>query len=203
MKHKNGNGHLGMKFPKDKYPNYANRNKEFTDDWKKNLSISHRGYVMPEAQKNKISAGVRNSESHAQGVGTEKNRIRHRELMLERLENGTASKRLFNTKPELKMKDILRDIGLRVGKAKEANDVVFQKRLHNNMLDFWHRKLNLYIHVDGDYHHNLPEIIELDKKVDEMILKEGAWYIRFWSHDIMENTESVKNTLIGLGVTYM
>jgi very-short-patch-repair endonuclease len=176
------------------------KDKQFSITHRQNLSESHKGYVMPQSQKDKISIGSKNS-TQAETNRSPARRARAREVMLTRLENGTAPRKLFNTKPELKMKDILRDIGLKVGKAKEDNDVVFQKRLHNKMIDFWHRRLNLYINVDGNYHHNLSEIKELDKERNEIIIKEGAWYITFWSNDIMKESNLVKDTLVRLGVT--
>jgi very-short-patch-repair endonuclease len=174
-----------------------NLGKKFDGEWKRNLSISHRGYVMPESQKKRISIGVKNS-NHDEVVGRVENRIKHREIMFDRLENGYAPKTIFNTKPELRMKEILKDIGL-----VDKRDFIFQKRFHNHMIDFWHKRFNLYIFVDGEYWHNYPDYTEKDKSLEKEILDSGAWYIRFWANDIIKNSESVKQKLIYLGVTFM
>lgn len=173
-----------------------------TEIHKKHLREARIGMKLSEEHKQHIREGVLKS-TMLESVRSEKNRSLHRKLMLDRIENGYAPKKIFNTKPELKMKEILTQIGLTIGKAKDINDVVFQKRFHNHMIDFWHRKLNLYIHVDGRYHHNLPKIMKIDREVEEMILEDGAWYIRFWHDDIMKEPELVKDILVRLGVTKM
>lgn len=42
----------------------ANKGKNFSEEWRKNLSLAHKGYVRPEDQRKKMSQYVRKGEAH-------------------------------------------------------------------------------------------------------------------------------------------
>lgn len=46
---------------------------------------------------------------------------------------------------------------------------------------------NIIVECDGDYWHNLPNIIEKDKIRDKLLKEKGFIVYRFWEHEINEN----------------
>jgi very-short-patch-repair endonuclease len=97
--------------------------------------------------------------------------------IIETMQSGKM-KRVFNTKPELKMKSILNDWGI---------VFEFQKNIKGYMVDFYIPKFNAIIEVDGEYWHNFPFGREKDRARDEILSGFGYRVIRFWANDVLKD----------------
>jgi len=102
-----------------------------------------------------------------------------------------------DTKPELKMKEILTSLNIPFG---------HQFRLGNHLYDFHILNTNILIEVDGDYWHSNPKkFIKLNKiqketkqrdiKNEQLAKDKGFILLRFWEDDILNNAKEVKNIL--------
>lgn len=54
---------------------------------------------------------------------------------------------------------------------------------------------NIIVECDGDYWHNLPNIIEKDKIRDKILIENGFIVFRFWEHEINDNVSNCVNKL--------
>lgn len=102
-----------------------------------------------------------------------KTRNKMRNSRLNYMELGIG--KMFNTKPELKMKELLNKLGI---------EYIFQKRIINYMVDFYIPNKNLIIECDGNYWHNYPTGLEKDRIRDERLKLKGYQIIRFWESEI-------------------
>lgn len=102
-----------------------------------------------------------------------------------------------NTKPELKMKDILNDLNI---------PFEHQFRLGNHLFDFHVLNTNILIEVDGDYYHGNPEKFsklnkmqlkqrQKDIKTNMLAEENNFVLLRFWQNDVLHSTEEVKNII--------
>ena len=57
-------------------------------------------------------------------------------------------------------------------------------------LDFFLPEHNIVIECDGDYWHNLPEVVRRDKAKNAYIKACGLSLYRFWEHEINKDTEA-------------
>jgi len=113
----------------------------------------------------------------------------------------TKPNRCFNTKPELKMKEVLKNLN-RVYKP--------QQHVAGLRIDFLLEDLNLVIEVDGSYWHGNPakyapdfinkalnmtaaELQEKDRQRDQALKAAGYRIIRFWDKDF--NEEQVREAI--------
>jgi len=105
-----------------------------------------------------------------------------------------------NTKPELKMKEILTSLNI---------SFEHQYRLEHCLFDFHILNSNVLIEVDGDYYHSNPlkfqklnkmqlKVKERDIKHNEVAKSNNFILLRFWEDDILNNTEEVKMKLKNL-----
>jgi len=114
-----------------------------------------------------------------------------REKVLFRIQNNSGP--FKDTKPELKMKEILSSL-----------NILFkhQFKLSNRLFDFHILNTNILIEVDGDYYHGNPEKysklnttqIEVKQKdiIKEKLAKESNFILlRFWESDILKNEEKI------------
>ncbi|MCK4357323.1 MAG: DUF559 domain-containing protein [Candidatus Cloacimonetes bacterium] len=115
-----------------------------------------------------------------------------REKAIQRLQNHPGP--FKDTKPELKMKEILNELNI---------PFEHQFRLGNHLFDFRILNTNILIEVDGDYWHgNLKIFKKLSKRQlkqkqkdikNEKLAKENNFILlRFWENDILKDSESVK-----------
>jgi len=102
-------------------------------------------------------------------------RQKMRNSRLNYMESGKSI--MYNTRPELKMKDLLDKLGV---------EYVFQKRILDYFVDFFIPSKNLIIEVDGNYWHNYPYGTEKDKIRDIRLKAEGYEVLRFWESDILK-----------------
>jgi len=118
-----------------------------------------------------------------------------RERVLLRIQNNPGP--FKDTKPELKMKEILNELNI---------PFEHQFRLGNHLFDFHILNTNFLIEVDGDYYHgNTKKFIKLSEKQlkqyqkdikNEKLVKENNFILlRFWESDILNNTEKVKSII--------
>ena len=113
-----------------------------------------------------------------------------RETILKTMASGKIRK-VFNTKPELAVKDFLNRYGL-----VEKKDYFFQKNIQGFLVDFYFPKRNLILFVDGNYWHKYPNGTEKDKKQEKILLKNGYKIIRLWADDILKKSDYEMNKLI-------
>jgi len=102
-----------------------------------------------------------------------------------------------DTKPELKMKEILNELNI---------PFEHQYRLKGYSFDFYISNSNILVEVDGDYWHGNPkkfsklnerqkEIKQRDFIKNKVAKDSGFVLLRFWEDDILNNAEEVKNEL--------
>ena len=126
------------------------------------------------------------------------NRKTQSEKRIEYLQNNSGP--FKDTKPELKMKEILTSLNIQFD---------HQFRLENHLFDFRISNTNILIEVDGDYFHSNPlkfqklsekqlKQNQKDIKNEELAVISGFILLRFWESDILKNTEEIKIKLINL-----
>ena len=154
------------------------------------ISEGNKGKHRSDEVKNKLSilnTGKKN------GPHSEATKQKLREKALSRTNLGPYK----NTKPELKMKEILNELNIQFE---------HQFRLKNHIFDFRILNTNILIEVDGDYYHSNPKKfsklnkIQLDQKQKDIksneLAKENNFILyRFWEDDVLNNTEEVKNII--------
>ena len=95
-------------------------------------------------------------------------------------------------------KDTSIEIALQMGL--DDKNIIYEKHLpvcNCCQPDIIFPKKKIAIFADGDYWHNLPNVIEKDRR-QENILKENNWGIlRFWEHDIKNNLDICINKILG------
>jgi len=102
-----------------------------------------------------------------------------------------------DTKPELKMKDILIELSI---------PYETQFRVGNHVADFHFLNTNILAEVDGDYWHGNPKKFsklnkrqqkqkQKDIKNDQLAKEKGYIVLRFWENDILNDKGSVKEKL--------
>ena len=102
-------------------------------------------------------------------------RLRRHNTVLNLMATGRIKK--FNTKPELKMKELLNALNI---------EYKFQIGLGGYMMDFYIPSKNLNIEVDGNYWHNYPDGTKKDRIRDIKLRERGYNVIRFWESDILK-----------------
>lgn len=126
------------------------------------------------------------------GIGKGKNHWKYgtkdpaaRERIIKLMQDGKMRK-VFNTKPELEMKDLLSLLKI---------EYLFQKHLGNFMFDFELPRYHCLLEVDGVYWHSLPKTIERDKLKKTFAKQQGYKLIRV-SSDELKNKEKVRERLL-------
>jgi len=120
-------------------------------------------------------------------------------FILKRLQNYKGPYK--DTKPELKMKEILNNLNI---------PFEHQFRLENYLFDFKIKGKNILIEVDGDYWHGNPKIYkdlnEMQKKMQKRGLEKGKLaktnnfiLLRFWEGDILKNENKVIEKMKSVG----
>ena len=56
--------------------------------------------------------------------------------------------------------------------------------------DFIIEDIKLAGFVDGDYQHNIPKILEKDRRVEKKLEEKNWKFIRFWEHEIYKDLDS-------------
>jgi len=126
---------------------------------------------------------------------TEEFKCKNREKALLRMQNHFGP--FKNTKPELKMKEILTSLNI---------PFKHQFILNNCSFDFHLLNTNILIEVDGDYYHANPKLFqklnkmqlemkERDIKHNEVAKENNFVLLRFWEDDILNNENEVKEKI--------
>lgn len=127
-----------------------------------------------------------------------------RQRMLQQIKNGKLSKIKSNTSIEIKIKDLLIELGIPFEQQKIFNRWCF---------DFFLPTHGTFIECDGDYWHGNPNkytiekldkiqegVIERDKRKEAYLHKRHYRLLRFWQEDIDNNIDMIKNRI--LATTY-
>lgn len=123
-----------------------------------------------------------------------KQKIREKTILYYQTHHGPYK----DTKPELKMKEILVELNI---------PFECQFRVGNHLVDFHLLGTNILIEVAGDYWHGNPKIYSKLNKTQEKnrqrdlekekIAKDNNYILlRFWESTILNNVEFVKNSLL-------
>lgn len=175
------------------------KGKHHSEKTKEKLSIMNKGKRLSEKTKRKISKAKRGCKSWNKGKHlSEEHRQKLTESNLRRVQNNLGP--FKNTKPELKMKEILSKLNI---------PFKHQFRLRNHNFDFYILNSNILIEVDGDYWHGNPKMfkklskMQLEQRIKDdrnnKLAKENNFILlRFWENDILRNEEIVKNKLENL-----
>lgn len=87
-------------------------------------------------------------------------------------------------------------------------EVILQKGLDKHNIEYETQKYslsgtpdifikpNICIFADGDYWHNLPERSKIDKKNNEKLRNMGYIVLRFWEHEILEQSDKCLSKII-------
>ena len=193
----------------------AHKGKKLSEETKKRMSEARKGKNNPlygkhlsEEVKKKISntmKGKHNAFGYRHSAKTKKRisnimkgkhhsevtKQKIRESMILRIQNYSGHYK--NTKPELKMKDILNFLNI---------PFKHQFRLGNHLFDFHILNTNILIEVDGDYYHGNPkkfsklnkiqiENKQRDIKHNKIAKTNNFILLRFWQDDILHNEKIV------------
>lgn len=103
------------------------------------------------------------------------------------------------TKIEIKMMEFLKS---------EKIMFIQNHKIKNFLVDFYLPKYNMVIECDGDYWHANPRYmigkeltkpqirnIDRDRRKNEMLIKEGIKFFRFWEQDINNNFSSIEKKI--------
>ena len=176
---------------------------------RKKISDSHKGLV--SGMKDKRHSTVSNEKNRQSHLGkkhsqktkdkmkeSQKNRIfseEHRKKLKEAWANRILTKpnRCFNTKPELKVVDILNTLRVDFKHPYRVTDIE-----HAYSADFYIPSLHLIIEVDGKYWHNYPVGNEIDHIRTTEMTEAGYNILRVWedsiSFELLEDVVCIKNS---------
>jgi very-short-patch-repair endonuclease len=143
--------------------------------WNKNLTKNNSEKVRIYSEKSGKTRKERGSQKGEKNAKFGKPDPASRDRIIRTMQSGKMS---VNTKPEMKMKEILEKAGIHFER---------QKRIGRYLADFFISEYNLIIECDGDYWHNRPGAQERDKLRDAEIKAMGYDVIRFWEHEIMKD----------------
>jgi len=193
-----------------------------SEEHKRNLSIAmkgrkvwNKGIPRDEKTKEKISKKLKGKKQSEETIRkmkktregkkpalgkhwklSEETKQKQREKRLLHIQNNSGP--FKDTKPELKMKEILNELNI---------PFEHQFRLCRYLFDFHILNTNILIEVDGDYYHGNPEkysnLNETQQKVkqkdiikDKVAKTNNFILLRFWESNILNNKENVKNCII-------
>jgi very-short-patch-repair endonuclease len=173
----------------------ALRDRPLSEEHKRNIGISNKGKIRSEESRKNLS---KSHEGKTNGPLSEETKNKLREKALFRVQNHSGPYK--NTKPELKMKEILTELNI---------PFEHQFRLRNHLFDFHILNTNILIEVDGDYFHGNPKKFnklskiqkqwkQKDIEINEVAIENNYILLRFWESDILKNTEEVKEELARL-----
>lgn len=172
-----------------KHPFY---NRHHTKNTKKKMSKSHKGRKawnknIPCSKNIKKKISIQMKEV----MKDPKVRENLREKALQHIQNNKGP--FKNTKPELKMKEILNNLNI---------PYETQFRLQNHLFDFRILNTNVLIEVDGDWFHGNPKkfsslnTMQLKQKQKDLkntqLAKENNYtLLRFWENEVLKKEEKI------------
>jgi very-short-patch-repair endonuclease len=99
-----------------------------------------------------------------------------------------GKKKCQNTKPELFVKNILDEIGVKYDTQKPIRNI-----LHKYACDFFLTEYNTILEVDGTYWHNYPDYRPLDISRSKEIIDAGYGLIRIWENQLDIAKDKIEN----------
>lgn len=144
---------------------------KFSKLHKLNMSIVRAGVPHGHKTNNGMPAWNRGKSP------SEKTRIKMSEARIRYIERGGLQKHMYNTKPELKMRELLDKLDVKY---------LFQKKISRYIVDFYIPSKNLIIEVDGEYWHNYPNGQEKDHTRDRELEMKGYNIKRFWAKEVFK-----------------
>ena len=171
--------------------------KHRSEESKQKMSNTLKGNRHSEESKKKMSESHKGQKAWGKGLTKETDeRLKKTSISIIR-HHQTHPGPFTNTKPELKMKDILNDLNI---------PFEHQFRLGNHLYDFHIPNTNILIEVDGDYWHGNPKKFKKLNKIQQKIKQRDIKHnkiaknnnfvlLRFWENDILNNEERVKTKL--------
>jgi len=187
-------GRVGRKWTEEEKYNQSVRCKGRINSPKSRIknSIAHTGKVYSEETQQKKSLAL-TGKKHSKTT-REKQSIKR----LEYLESHKQEFKWFNTKVELKVKELFNKYNILF---------IHQKKVGKYLYDFYLSDFNLLIEVDGVYHHGKIKsekgysqvqlkIMERDKLKTELALQRGYLLKRVWSDEVDKFEEYIKENLL-------
>jgi len=190
------------KFKKGHIGYVANLGRKFDEEWRKKLSISHKGKISPKK-------GIKLNEEQKQNVrlGILKNYEKHPELR-----DILREKRLKQIIPLVDTK-----IEIIIQKELDKRNIIYIK--HPSMYicqpDLFIPSINVVIFADGCYWHGCKTCFKKDYKIGGVSIKQirqrdndvsvylkarGYNVVRIWEHDIKFNLEKCIDNIIGVEI---
>ena len=190
----------GKCMDKEKYPNFGNRNKPYSEASKIRISNTLKGKLKSEATKRKMSdshIGLQTGKSNPfygkHHTETTKNKIRQHHSKATEFKAGHKNSerwkiwRLHATFPR---KDTSIELKLQNGLSNRG--IAYQK--HYPILgqpDICFPEQKIAIFADGTYWHNLDKVKERDLKVNETLRNQGWLVLRYTETEINSNIKEV------------
>jgi len=155
------------------------------------------GFLNSKETREKLSKGRLERKKILGFINSEEAKQKMREKRLLKIQNHPGPYK--NTKPELKMKEILNELNISFEHQYRIEGI-------NHNFDFHICNTNILIEVDGDYWHSNPkkystlygrQIKQKEKDlINEQLAKKAEFILlRFWEDDILRNTEEVRNEI--------
>ena len=185
--------------------------KHRSKETKRKISIGNKDKIVSEKTKQKQSENTRGENNpmfgiHRFGEKAPNYGNHHSEKSKRKIIEGniahiqTHPGPFKNTKPELKMKEILNDLNI---------PFEHQFRLKNHIFDFHIPNTNILIEVDGDYWHGNPKMFrklskrqlkqkQRDIKNNQLAKENNYILLRFWENDILKNNKIIEDKLRGI-----
>jgi very-short-patch-repair endonuclease len=105
--------------------------------------------------------------------------------------NTMLSPRCYQSKLELKMKQLLEKHNIHFIHNKWISDIE-----HRYPCDFYIPSKHIVIETDGDYWHEYPNGLEIDKIRTQEMINKGYKVLRFWENQINNNIQFVEQQII-------
>lgn len=137
---------------------------------------------LSEAEKVKRMQNIRKGWQEWWGGLSEAEKIDRQQIMQ------TAASQVRPTSIEISVRNVLDALKV---------DYQEQKPIGRYMVDFFIPSTNTVIECDGDYWHNLPEVVARDKRKDEFLNQKGYRVIRLPEHKIKENPFTLVKKAVG------
>jgi len=179
----------------ENHPQYGTHRSKVT---KQKIGDKNRGKKRSKEEKQKMGEAHKGQKAWNKNIPFSKeSKEKMSKSALLRIQNYSGP--FKDTKPELKMKEIL--ISLTIPFEHQ-----FRVEGINHNFDFYILNTNILIEVDGDYYHGNPRKFsklngmqwyqkERDIKNEIRSVNSGFRLLRFWEDDILHNTEEVKEKI--------
>ncbi|HUW44773.1 MAG TPA: NUMOD3 domain-containing DNA-binding protein [Dehalococcoidia bacterium] len=163
-------------------------------------SEDHRRKISTSSKGNKHNKDRKASEDTKRRMSDAQKKITHsgrfKKGNMHRYYEKTFSEEHKNKIREARLKQVFpqKDTSIEVAMQNELTQrgIIYEKHLPvcgvcQPDIVFPERKI--IIQCDGDYWHNLPEMVEKDRRQDKALRANGWQVLRFWEHEIKDNVQ--------------